>query len=289
MAARILEGKTLAAEITAAAKAAAAQAAAKTGRAPRLAALSSTDDYASVVYLKKEIAACEKIGIKAEVFSITAQTPAAEFIRLVRGLSSSQDVDAILVPRPLPKHLSAILLWDNLNPDKDIDAASNMSLGRLFNCKSMAEVEACGGFVPCTALAAIKLAQRHNIELAGKETVVLGRSSTVGKPLAHMLSCLDATVTLCHSRTRNLEEVIRRADVVFSAIGKARFIKAGMIKPGATVIDIGTNQDENGVFCGDVDTAAVSEVAGAVSPVPGGVGPITLSLLLHNIAAAANK
>lgn len=289
MAARILEGKTLAAEITAAAKATAAQAAIKAGRAPRLAALSSTDDYASVVYLKKEIAACEKIGVAAEVFSLTTQTPASEFVRLVKGLSTSLEVDAILVPRPLPKQLSAILLWDNLNPDKDIDGASNLSLGRLFNCKSMKEVEACGGFVPCTALAAVKLAQRHNVELAGREVVVLGRSSTVGKPLAHLLSCLDATVTICHSRTQRLEEVIRRADVVFSAIGKAKFIKAGMVKPGATVIDIGTNQDENGVFCGDVDTAAVAEVAAAVSPVPGGVGPITLSLLLHNIAAAANR
>jgi methylenetetrahydrofolate dehydrogenase (NADP+)/methenyltetrahydrofolate cyclohydrolase len=162
-------------------------------------------------------------------------------------------------------------------------------MGRLFLCKSFSELEAGGFFMPCTAWAVIRLLRRHGIDPSGKNAAVLGRSSTVGRPLAHMLSCMDATVALAHSKTADIAKTLSGCELIVSAIGKARWVKAGMIPPGAVVVDVGTNSDENGIFCGDVDYEAVSKIASAVSPVPGGVGPVTLACLLENIVTAFER
>ena len=254
-----------------------------------LAAIHCPGDYASDVYLKKELEACHKIGIDTRQHDIAPCIAPQEFATLLRSISDDKTVDAMLVPRPLPPQLSDPRLWENMDPDKDIDGASVNSMGRLFLCKNFSEIEKGGFFAPCTALAVVRLLQYHKVEFSGKKAAVLGRSSTVGRPLAHMFSCLDATVTLCHSRTPDMAKTLAGADILASAIGKARWVKKEMLPPGAIVADVGTNSDENGVFCGDVDYAAVEPVVSAISPVPGGVGPVTLACLLENIVLAFER
>ncbi|MDD2773629.1 MAG: bifunctional 5,10-methylenetetrahydrofolate dehydrogenase/5,10-methenyltetrahydrofolate cyclohydrolase [Elusimicrobiales bacterium] len=286
---KILEGKTLAAEIRCSLPARIAAAQSRLGRKPLLAAVHCPGDYASDVYLKKELKACEKTGIAARAHEIAKDTTPSDFIKLLRQLGSEKSVDAILVPRPLPRQLSDAAIWEHLDPKKDIDGASVSGMGRLFLCKTPAELEAGGFFMPCTAWAVIRLLRRHGINPSGRNAAVLGRSSTVGRPLAHMLSCLDATVTLAHSKTADIAKTLSGCELVVSAVGKARWVKADMLRPGAVVVDVGTNSDENGVFCGDVDYDAARETASAISPVPGGVGPVTLACLLENIVSAFEK
>ncbi len=288
---KILEGKTLAAEIRNTLGARAAAAAAALGRPLKITGIGWAGDgagYASYVYLKKEMEAAAKTGVSTEIFDITENTTAADFLELVKNISSDECVDAILIPRPLPKHLDVPVIWENLSAEKDIDGAATLNMGRLFECKNWTDVKNMSGFVPCTALAVMRLLEFHKIDLSGKEVAVIGRSAIVGRPLAHMVVCKDASVTICHSRTVDLPKVLNRADIVISAIGKARFVKENMVRPGAIVIDVGTNQDENGVFCGDVDFDAVIRKADT-TPVPGGVGPVTLACLLENIVLSAER
>lgn len=287
---KILEGKTLAANLRAPLSARAAAASATLGRAVKLAGIGWKDEagYASYIYLKKEMEAAQKNGVETELHEITSDTTPAEFLELLKGLSEREDIDAILVPKPLPKILDELLFWEHLSPAKDIDGASTLNMGRLFMCKNWKEVQSLDGFVPCTAMAVMRLLEFHNIDVAGKNVCVIGRSGTVGRPLAHMLVCKDATVTICHSKTKNLADVLNKADIIISAIGKARFVTENMVRDGAIVIDVGTNQDENGVFCGDVDYDNVIKKAD-VSPVPGGVGPVTLACLLENIVISAES
>ncbi|MFA5162175.1 MAG: bifunctional 5,10-methylenetetrahydrofolate dehydrogenase/5,10-methenyltetrahydrofolate cyclohydrolase [Elusimicrobiales bacterium] len=289
MAATILEGKTLAAQIRAGLGGRIEAAAHAKGRGPLLAAVHCPGDAASDLYLKKELEACAKTGIASREHQLKPDCPARDFARLLRGLSEDKSVDAVLVPRPLPPQMSAPQAWEGLDPAKDIDGACALSMGRLFLCKNFGEIERGGFFAPCTAMAVVRLLRHHGIEISGKKAAVAGRSSTVGRPLAHMLVCLDATVTVCHTRTPDIASVFKSADMVISAAGKARWVRADMLRPGTVVADVGTNTDENGVFCGDVDYAAAEPLAAAITPVPGGVGPVTLACLLENIVSAFER
>ena len=283
----ILEGKTLAQTIREPLSQRAQAVRQKLGRAISLCAIGSTEDYGAHVYLKKEVAAAEKIGVKTQIFEVNNQTPADEFLARVQALSADPNVDAILIPRPLPEHLSATDYAACLAPQKDIDGMSADNMGRLFLCKTWAEVESLPGFVPCTALAVIRLLKYHQLKLEGTAVTVIGRSSTVGRPLAHLLTCQNATVTLCHTKT-DLPRAVKDADIVCSAAGKPELLKTSWLKPGATVIDISTNWYQNRL-CGDANEAELAQQGLSYSPVPGGVGPVTLALLLENLVLSGER
>ena len=283
----ILEGRTLAAHIRETLPARAAAVCQKMGRPIKLCAIGSTEDYGAYLYLKKEVEAAQKLGVQTQIFEINNETPAAEFLALVERLSADPATDAILIPRPLPAHLAATDFADRLAPQKDIDGMSNINAGNLFLCKTWAEIQALKGFVPCTAAAVIRLLQYHNISLEGAEAAVIGRSSTVGRPLAHLLTCQNATVKICHTKT-DLPRALKDADLVCSAAGAPGLIDAAWLRPGATLIDISTNW-ENDRLCGDADPQALQQRGVSYSPVPGGVGPVTLAVLLENIILSGER
>ena len=283
----LLEGRTLATQLRASLPDRAAAACRKLGRAISLAAIGSTEDYGASVYLQKEMAAAEKIGIKTQIFPVNNQTPVAEFLDRVRALSADPEVDAILIPRPLPDHLAATPYAAVLNPQKDIDGMSADNMGRLFLCRTWAEVEALPGFVPCTAMAVIRLLMHYQFQLEGAAVAVIGRSSTVGRPLAHLLTCQNATVTLCHTKT-DLPRAVKDADLICSAAGQPELLKTQWLKPGATVVDISTNWHQNRL-CGDADEEELRAKGLSYSPVPGGVGPVTLALLLENLVLSGER
>ena len=259
----------------------------KTGRAITLAAIGSTDDYGAHMYLKKEVAAAEKIGLQTHLFEVNNQTAAAKFVDLVKQISQNDKIDAILIPRPLPAHLAATDYAVYLAPGKDVDGMSNINMGNLFLCKTWEEVENLPGFVPCTAMAVIKLLQFHQIALAGKEVVVIGRSSTVGRPLAHLLTCKNATVKICHRQT-DLPRAVKEADIVCCAAGTPGLLEANWLKPGCVVIDISTNWHNNQLV-GDANPAELAARGISYSPVPGGVGPVTLAVLLENMVRSKER
>ena len=283
----ILEGRTLAAHIRETLPARAAAVCQKMGRPIKLCAIGSTEDYGAYLYLKKEVEAAQKVGVQTQVFEINNETPAAEFLALVERLSADPATDAILIPRPLPAHLAATDFADRLAPQKDIDGMSNINAGNLFLCKTWAEIQALKGFVPCTAAAVIRLLQYHNISPEGAEAAVIGRSSTVGRPLAHLLTCQNATVKICHTKT-DLPRALKDADLICSAAGAPGLIDAAWLRPGATLIDISTNW-KNDRLCGDADPQALQQRGVSYSPVPGGVGPVTLAVLLENIILSGER
>ncbi len=285
---QILEGKTLSAQIRAGLSVRVGACAQKIGRAPKLVGISWRGDYAGFLYLNKEADAARKLGIAAEIREVDEHTSAEEFFSIVRQVSQDETVDAVLIPRPLPPALNNLDIAPFLNPAQDIDGSGLISMGRLFMCKSWENVLALDTFVSCCALAVIRLLEFHNIPLSGKKVAMLGRSNTVGSPLAKMLTCKNATVTLCHTKTENIADILKESDIVISATGRARFIKKEMLKKGTIVIDVGTNQDENGIFCGDADFDNIKEIC-SISPVPGGVGPVTLACLLENIVISAER
>ena len=261
----------------------------KMGRPIKLCAIGSTEDYGAYLYLKKEVEAAQKLGVQTQIFEINNETPASDFLALVERLSADNGTDAILIPRPLPAHLAATDFADRLAPQKDIDGMSNINAGNLFLCKTWAEIQALKGFVPCTAAAVIRLLQYHHIPLEGTETAVIGRSSTVGRPLAHLLTCRNATVKICHTFTRDLAVSLQNADLICAAAGQPALLHAGNVKKGATVIDIATNLDKDGRLCGDACTQQLLDKGCRVSPVPGGVGPVTLACLLENIILSGER
>ncbi len=283
----ILEGKTLATQIREPLAARAQDVCRRIGRPIMLAAIGSTEDYGAHVYLKKEVEAARKIGLQTQVFEINNQTPAIDFLSLVKRLSSDENVDAILIPRPLPAHLAATDYAAYLAPQKDVDGMSNVNMGNLFLCKTWDEIEDLPGFVPCTAMAVIRLLEFHHIDLAGKEVAVIGRSSTVGRPLAHLLTCKNATVKICHRHT-DLPRAVKDADIVCSAAGTAGLLQANWLKPGTIVIDISTNWHNNQLI-GDADPKALERKQINYSPVPGGVGPVTLAVLLENMVSSKER
>ena len=284
---RILEGKTLSAEILGSLPARIAAAEARLGRPPSLAIINYLADSSSAVYVKRKITACGKLGIAVKLYAPKPGEGYPAFKALLARLGADPCCDAIMVERPLPEGFETLETWDALPAAKDVDGMSSLNMGRLFLAKRFTEIENGGYFSPCTALAVIRLMKFHGLDPAGLNIAVAGRSAVVGRPLAHMLTALDATVTLCHTRTKNTAEIFRRADVVITAAGHARWLTKELLPPGATVIDVGTNFDENGRMCGDADFEGLKDGAAAVSPVPGGVGPVTLACLLEACVRAA--
>lgn len=248
---------------------------------PGLAVVIVGEDPASKVYVRNKAKACGEIGFYSEVHELPESTSSEELLALIGKLNADDKIDGILVQLPLPKHLDEKTVINAIRPDKDVDAFHPANVGRIM----IGDYD----FLPCTPAGVMRLLEESGIEVSGKHCVVVGRSNIVGKPQAMLLLQKNGTVTICHSRTKDLKEECRRADILVVAIGKAKFIDAEYIKPGAAVIDVGMDRDENGKLCGDVDFESVKEVAGAITPVPGGVGPMTIAMLMQNTLKAAEK
>jgi methylenetetrahydrofolate dehydrogenase (NADP+)/methenyltetrahydrofolate cyclohydrolase len=251
------------------------------GDVPALAVILVGDDPASQVYVRNKIKACGEAGIRSIHETYPADFAEAELLARIAALNADDAVHGILVQMPLPPHISAQRVIEAIDASKDVDGYSVESAGRLL--------AGLPGFRPCTPWGCMTLIESTGIALRGKHAVVIGRSNTVGKPMALMLLQADATVTVCHSRTPDLGEHTRRADVVVVAVGRAGTLTADMVKPGAVVIDVGMNRNADGKLCGDVDFAGVAQVAGAITPVPGGVGPMTIAMLLANTVESADR
>lgn len=239
-----------------------------------LAVIQVGNDPASSVYVRNKKKGCEYIGIGSLSYELPEETTQQELLALVEELNQKEEVSGILVQLPLPPHIDEDQVIRAIDPKKDVDGFHPQSVGAL--CIGQP------GFVSCTPAGVIQLLKRSRIEIEGKECVVLGRSNIVGKPMAVLLLRENATVTIAHSRTKNLEEVTKRADILIAAVGKAKMITSDYVKEGAVVIDVGINRDENGKLCGDVDFASVEPLCSAITPVPGGVGPMTIAMLLNN-------
>jgi methylenetetrahydrofolate dehydrogenase (NADP+)/methenyltetrahydrofolate cyclohydrolase len=284
--AALIDGKAFAANLRARIGALAASFAQVTGRRPGLAVVLVGEDPASQVYVGAKARACEEAGIASFEHRLPAETSEAELLALVERLNRDDAVDGILVQMPLPNGLDEQAVIAAISPDKDVDGFHVINAGRL----SVGQP----GFVPCTPLGCIMLLKDRLGDLSGLEAVVIGRSNIVGKPMAQLLVDANATVTVAHSRTKNLAEVVRRADIVVAAVGRPEMVRADWIKPGASVIDVGINRlppeegKTKGRLVGDVAFAEVSAVAGAITPVPGGVGPMTIAVLLRNTLVAAH-
>ncbi len=285
----ILEGKTLAASLRAPLAQRADAVREKLGRPLSLFAVGSREDYGAYVYLKKEVQAAQKLGVNTQLHGLDSHTRVEEFLSLLKQASADKQTDAILVARPLPEALAASGFEHCIAPEKDIDGMSPVSMGNLFSCKTWAQVQALPTFIPCTALAVLRLLDAHGIDPQGLETAVIGRSSTVGRPLAHLLSCRNATVKLCHTFTRDLARALQNEDLICTAAGQAGLLGVQNVPPGCSVIDIATNLDAQGGLCGDADTQALLQAGCRVSPVPGGVGPVTLACLLENIILSGER
>ena len=239
------------------------------------------NDSASQVYVANKEKACEALGIRSLRFSLPEETTTNELLELIDKLNNDETVDGILCQLPLPKHIDEKLVISSINYNKDVDAFHPINVGKIMIGDY--------SFLPCTPAGVIEMLKYENIDMTGKECVVLGRSNIVGKPMAMLLTLADGTVTICHSRTENLAEITREADILVSAIGKTRFVTADMVKEGAAVIDVAMNRDENGKLCGDVDFATVEPKCSYITPVPGGVGPMTRAVLMRNILTAAQN
>jgi methylenetetrahydrofolate dehydrogenase (NADP+)/methenyltetrahydrofolate cyclohydrolase len=277
MAARLIDGKALAAELRAALKPVVAALAAR-GARPGLSAILAGDDPASQVYVRMKTQACEEVGVRSELHRFGADVSEARLLECIAGLNRDPAVHGVLVQLPLPAHLDAERVLAAVAPAKDVDGFHAENLGLLLRGAPR--------FVACTPAGVLRMLDHAGVPLAGRHAVVIGRSSIVGKPMALLLLQRDATVTICHSKTSRLAELARQADVLVAAAGRPRMVGADMVKPGACVIDVGTSRTADGKLSGDVDFAAVSEVAGWLSPVPGGVGPMTVAMLVANTVRA---
>lgn len=244
------------------------------GKTACLAVVQVGNDPASSVYVNNKKKACAYIGIRSRSYELPENTSQEELVRLVEDLNADGEVNGILVQLPLPAHIDEDLIIRTISPDKDVDGFHPVSVGRLWIGEK--------GFVSCTPAGIIQLLRRSGIETEGKECVVIGRSNIVGKPMAALMLRENATVTVAHSRTKNLKEIAARADILIVAIGKKKFITSEYVKPGAVVIDVGMHRDENNHLCGDVDYTDVEPIASAITPVPGGVGPMTIAMLMNN-------
>ena len=277
----IIDGKRIAAEVRADIADRVTAFKAENGFAPGLAVVIVGSDPASCVYVRNKKKACEAAGMNSRVIELSESTTQKELLACVNELAEDSTVHGILVQLPLPKHLDENAVIAAIPPEKDVDAFTTENVGRIM----LGDFD----FLPCTPAGIMTMLRREGIEIAGKRCVVIGRSNIVGKPMAMLLLHANGTVTVCHSRTQSLAEVTREADILVVAIGKARFVTADMVKPGAVVIDVGMNRDGEGKLCGDVDFDSVEKVAGAITPVPGGVGPMTITTLLENTLTAARR
>ncbi|MBR6338369.1 MAG: bifunctional methylenetetrahydrofolate dehydrogenase/methenyltetrahydrofolate cyclohydrolase FolD [Ruminococcus sp.] len=239
------------------------------------------DDPASKVYVRNKKLACEYVGFNSYEYALPAETTEEELLALVDKLNNDDKVDGILVQLPVPKHINDKVVIDNIRPDKDVDAFHPVNVGKIMIGDY--------SFLPCTPAGVMELIASTGTEIAGKECVVIGRSNIVGKPQAMLLLHKNGTVTVCHSKTKNLAEVTSRADILVAAVGRAKMITKEYIKEGAVVIDVGMNRDENGKLCGDVDFEDCKDKASFITPVPGGVGPMTIAMLMKNTLTAGKE
>ncbi len=280
---KLLDGKALADTIRAEIADGVAALQSERGIVPCLAAVLVGNDPASQIYVANKEKACVKVGMASRLFRLPASTTTEELLTLIDQLNADNAVHGILVQLPLPKSCDEFRVLDAIDPKKDVDAFHPENVGLLSQGRPR--------FLPCTPYGVQQMLVRYGIETAGKYVVVVGRSDIVGKPMALMMTQksagADATVTIVHSRTKNLPDITRQADIVIVAIGRAKFLSADMVKPGVVVIDVGINRLEDGKICGDVDFEAVKDVADAISPVPGGVGPLTITMLMLNTLTAA--
>ena len=251
----------------------------KKGISPSLAVILVGDDPASAVYVRNKERACLETGIIPRQITLPKETTEDELLFLIDKLNRDSEIHGILVQLPLPKHISEERVIEAISSKKDVDAFTHDSVGRIMEGKY--------SFLPCTPAGVMELLRYYNLDVTGKECVVIGRSNIVGKPMAMLLLNANATVTVCHSRTKNLPEVCKRADIIVCAVGKAGFLTADMVKEGAVVIDVGINRNEEGKLCGDVNFSEVEPKASMITPVPGGVGPMTIAMLLKNTLTAA--
>jgi methylenetetrahydrofolate dehydrogenase (NADP+) / methenyltetrahydrofolate cyclohydrolase len=279
MGARIIDGKAIAAALRAKVADEVKTLSGRHGLVPGLAVVLVGNDAASETYVRSKTKALAEVGMRSFDHRLGESVSKAQLMGLVHELNADRDVHGILVQLPLPPHIDSLEIETALNPNKDVDGFSPANVGRL--------VTGLPGFAPCTPLGCILLAQSVHPSLEGLEAVVIGRSNVVGKPLAQLLLANNATVTIAHRKTRDLAAVCRRADVLFAAVGQAQMVKREFVKPGATVIDVGIHRVAGGHLVGDVAFAEVAEVAGAITPVPGGVGPMTIACLLVNTVRAA--
>ncbi len=273
--AKIIDGKAISAEIRAEIAAEVASMEVK----PGLSVVIVGEDPASKVYVRNKHKACSEVGIRSEVIELPETTTQEELDAVIDRLNADPSVNGILCQLPLPKHLSEDEVIARIDPKKDVDAFSAVNVGHIMLGDPV--------FLPCTPAGVMELLRRSGIEVSGKNCVMVGRSNIVGKPMAMLLMKADGTVTVCHTKTADLKSVTLGADILVVAMKKARYIKADMVKEGAVVIDVGMNRDGNGKLCGDVDFDSVSEKAGYITPVPGGVGPMTITMLLRNTVTAA--
>jgi methylenetetrahydrofolate dehydrogenase (NADP+)/methenyltetrahydrofolate cyclohydrolase len=280
MAAQILDGKSLAAEVRAEVKRK-VSALAQRGILPGLAVILAGDDPASRVYVRNKVRACEETGVRSSLFELSAAVTEGELLSRVQALNQDPHVHGILVQLPLPKHVNSARVLEAVSPAKDVDGFHEANLGALL--------AGAPRLVPCTPAGVMRLLERAGIPLAGRHAVVIGRSNIVGKPVALLLLQKDATVTICHSKSRDLERVTREADILIAAVGRAKLVGAAMVKRGACVVDVGVNRLADGSLAGDVDFEAVKNIAGWITPVPGGVGPMTIAMLLENCLSAADE
>ena len=250
----------------------------KKGIKPGLAVIIVGDDPASRVYVNNKKKACEKVGFLSKEFALPATTTQEELLALVNELNEDKEINGILCQLPLPKGLDEKAVIEAISPLKDVDAFHASNVGKIM----IGDYD----FLPCTPAGVMEMLHSYNIPVEGKECVVIGRSNIVGKPMAMLLLHENGTVTITHSRTKNLKEVTKRADILVAAIGKPKFVTADMVKEGADVIDVGMDRDENGILCGDVDFENVKEKCSAITPVPGGVGPMTIAVLMKNTLKA---
>lgn len=251
------------------------------GIKPKLAVIMVGDNPASKVYVRNKSRACEEIGIEYEEYLLPEETTQEELLALINNLNENPNINGILLQSPVPNHLNINTAFKAISYKKDVDGFTPSSVGKL----SIGE----DTFVSCTPLGVMKMFEEYNIDLTGKSVVILGRSNIVGKPLIQCCLNKNATVTVCHSRTKELEEYTKRADILIVAIGKAKFVTKDMVKDGAVIIDVGINRNENGKLVGDVDFENVKEKASYITPVPGGVGPMTIAMLMSNVLKATKE
>ena len=251
------------------------------GIIPKLAVIMVGNNEASKVYVKNKSKACEDVGIKYEEYILPEETTNEELLNLINELNKRKEIHGILLQSPLPKHLDIDVAFEEIDYRKDVDGFHSTNVGNLVLGRD--------GFISCTPYGIIKILEEYDIKIQGKHAVVIGRSNIVGKPIAQCLLARNATVTMCHSKTQNLKKITEDADIIVAALGKPKFVKADMIKPGAVVIDVGINRMDNGKLCGDTDYDNLLEKAGYITPVPGGVGPMTVAMLMNNVVKAAKN
>ena len=276
----IIDGKNLAKEIREGLKIEAEKLKDK-GIVPHLAVIMVGDNDASKVYVRNKSRACEEIGIEFKEYLLPSTTKQSELLELIQKLNNDKNVNGILLQSPIPKPLNIQEAFNTILPEKDVDGFNPYNVGNLCIGQD--------GFIPCTPLGIMKMFEKYNIDIDGKKVAIIGRSNIVGKPMAQCMLSKNATVTICHSRTKELKKEVKDADIIIAAAGKQNIVTADMVKDGAVIIDVGMNRNSEGKLCGDVDFENIKEKASYITPVPGGVGPMTIAMLMSNVIKATKK